>query len=1010
MSKNRRFLLLGWDSADWRLINPLLDAGKMPALESLISRGVMGNLATIRPMLSPMLWTSIATGKRAYKHGIHGFAEPMADGAGIQPISNLSRKAKAFWNIFCQNGMRGHVVGWWPSNPAEPIHGAMVSNLFQSITSDNPKEPWLLPTGAIHPPHLTETMKDLRFHPTELVDRQIRPFIPYANEVDQDKDSRMAVCASILAECTSVHAAATYLAQNEPWDYMAVYHDAIDHFCHGFMKYHPPRQPHIPEQDYRLYSNVVEAAYRYHDMLLATWLSIVDRDTTVVLISDHGFNLGHMRLEALPLEPAAPAAEHRDLGIFVMAGPGIKRDERIYGATLLDICPTLLALAGLPVGQDMDGRPLLEAWESAPEIATIDSWEDVPGETGQHPPNTKLDPRDSQQAIQQLVDLGYIERPDADAERAIKKTVQELNFNLAQSYMDADRHREAIEHLLLLHEESPNDSRFAMRLALCYRALDEIDKLESMVAKMRACRSARSEEALQELLKLAHTITARTGSNESGSASPNTEPPIIAAESSGVGDQDNRDGISSLMAAGAEKSPGYAHQVSSENSRTSTLSDAELLLAKTYEQATPTEQLQIRTLVSEVRFTPYSFDYLDGYVLLAKGETHEALKLFRKAEHCEPDRPWLPIQIGEAYLQLEHWDEAEACYRRALALDGDNAYAYAGLARSFLGRRMYRDAADAALSAVGLLHHFPFAHYLLGEALQCLGQTNEAIKALAMACNLNPNFYEVHRRLEVIYRSHLKDLQKANEHRQLARQARQSADQRREMPKRIVGIASDSPAETSSWARFTAPIPHRPALHSAIRPERFVTIVTGLPRSGTSMMMQMLAAGGLPVLSDDRRLPDDNNPRGYFEYEKVASLREDSSWILDARGKAVKVVAQLLPHLPRGAYRVIFMDRNLDEVVQSQRRMLARNGRLGSRLTDDRLMEVFSKQLGLVAKLLSDSQLPVQCIDFLRCVDEPLTVANEVNLFLGGGLCVEHMFKAVDPTLYRERIGALARS
>ena len=552
MSKRRRILLLGWDAADWRLINPLLDAGKMPALESLISRGVMGNLATIRPMLSPMLWTSIATGKRAYKHGIHGFAEPMADGAGIQPISNLSRKAKAFWNIFCQNGMRGHVVGWWPSNPAEPIHGAMVSNLFQSITSNDPSEPWLLPTGSIHPPHLSATIKDLRFHPTELVDRQIRPFIPHANEVDQDKDSRMAICASMLAECTSVHAASTYLAQNEPWDYMAVYHDSIDHFCHAFMKYHPPRQPHIPEQDYRLYSNVVEAAYRYHDMLLATWLSIVDRDTTVVLISDHGFNLGHMRLEALPLEPAAPAAEHRDLGIFVMAGPGIKRDERIYGATLLDICPTLLALAGLPVGQDMDGRPLLEAWESAPEVATIDSWEEVPGETGQHPPDTKLDPRDSQQAIQQLVDLGYIERPDADAECAIKKTVQELNFNLAQSYMDADRHREAIEHLLLLHEESPNDSRFAMRLALCYRALDEIDKLESMVAKMRACRAARSEEALQELFKLAQAIKARIGSKESGNASPNTELPRSTAESCGDGDHDDRDGISFLMAAGAE--------------------------------------------------------------------------------------------------------------------------------------------------------------------------------------------------------------------------------------------------------------------------------------------------------------------------------------------------------------------------------------------------------------------------------------------------------------------------
>jgi tetratricopeptide (TPR) repeat protein len=905
--------------------------------------------------------------------------------------------------------MLGHVVGWWPSNPAEPIRGSMVSNLFHTTTSDDPREPWLLPTGAIHPPRLAETLKELRFHPTELVDRQIRPFIPHANEVDQDKDSRMATCATMLAECTSIHAAATHLAQNEPWDYMAVYHDSIDHFCHAFMKYHPPSQPHISEQDFRLYGNVVEAAYRYHDMLLATWLSIVGSETTVVLISDHGFNIGQLRLEAIPLEPAAPAAEHRDLGIFVMAGPGIKRDERIYGATLLDICPTLLTLAGLPIGQDMDGRPLLEAWESTPEIATIESWEDVPGETGQHPPDTKLDPRDSQQAMQQLVDLGYIERPDADAESAIKNTVQELNFNLAQSYMDADRHREAIELLEGLHKESPNDSRFAMRLALCYRALDETDKLEPMVSKMRAGRAARSAEALQELYQLAQAIKARIDSKEAGDALPNSEPARSTAESSGGGTLGALSEISTLAAAESESPLAEPSQIPPAKSPLSATSDTESLLAKVYPQATGAEQRHIRTLVSDIRFNPYSFDYLDGYVLLAKGETQEALKLFRQAEQCEPERPWLPIQIGEAYLQLEHWEDAEKSYKRALALDGENAYAFAGLARSFLGRRMYRDAADAALSAVGILHHFPFAHYLLGEALQCLGQTNEAVDALAIACNLNPNFFEAHRRLEVIYRLQLKDSKKANEHRWLARQARQSTEKRRELPKQIVGIASGKSAEASDWSRFSAPIPNRPSLHPAIRPQRFVTVVTGLPRSGTSMMMQMLDAGGLPVLSDGQRIPDTDNPRGYFEYEKVANLRVDSEWIHGARGKAVKVVAQLLPHLPRGAYRVIFMDRNLDEIVQSQRRMLDRNGRLGSRLTDDRLKEVFSKQLGLVAKLLSDSSLPVLKVDFLRCVEEPSAVANEVSLFLGGELCIDRMVKAVDPALYRERTRVMAQ-
>lgn len=127
----RRVLLVGWDAADWRVIDPLLDAGRMPALESVVDQGVIGNLATIRPVLSPMLWTSIATGMRAYKHGIHGFTEPRPDGKGVTPVTNLSRKVKAVWNILQQNGLRSNVVGWWPSHPVEPIDGVMVTNHFQ---------------------------------------------------------------------------------------------------------------------------------------------------------------------------------------------------------------------------------------------------------------------------------------------------------------------------------------------------------------------------------------------------------------------------------------------------------------------------------------------------------------------------------------------------------------------------------------------------------------------------------------------------------------------------------------------------------------------------------------------------------------------------------------------------------------------------------------------------------------------------------------------------------------
>ena len=132
MKKGRRLckklLLIGWDAADWQMMNPLIDAGQMPTLKKLMDEGVSGNLATIRPMLSPMLWTSIATGKRADKHGIHGFLEPLPDGTNVRPVTSTSRKCKAIWNILNQSGLRSNVINWFASYPAEPINGAMVAN------------------------------------------------------------------------------------------------------------------------------------------------------------------------------------------------------------------------------------------------------------------------------------------------------------------------------------------------------------------------------------------------------------------------------------------------------------------------------------------------------------------------------------------------------------------------------------------------------------------------------------------------------------------------------------------------------------------------------------------------------------------------------------------------------------------------------------------------------------------------------------------------------------------
>ncbi|MFN5285396.1 MAG: alkaline phosphatase family protein, partial [Planctomyces sp.] len=147
-----RVLLIGWDAADWRLIRPLLDQGQMPHLRQLMQRGVSGSISTLFPAYSPMLWTSIATGKRAYKHGIFGFTEPAADKSGVQPISNRSRTAAALWNIVSESGGRSLVIGWWPTFPAEPIDGVMVSDQFVPTGMFDPRDP--APAGSVHPPSL----------------------------------------------------------------------------------------------------------------------------------------------------------------------------------------------------------------------------------------------------------------------------------------------------------------------------------------------------------------------------------------------------------------------------------------------------------------------------------------------------------------------------------------------------------------------------------------------------------------------------------------------------------------------------------------------------------------------------------------------------------------------------------------------------------------------------------------------------------------------------------------
>jgi hypothetical protein len=202
-----------------------------------------------------------------------------------------------------------------------------------------------------------------------------------------------------------------------------------------------------------------------------------------------------------------------------------------------------------------------------------------------------------------------------------------------------------------------------------------------------------------------------------------------------------------------------------------------------------------------------------------------------------------------------------------------------------------------------------------------------------------------------------------------------------------------------------APVPvfERAAPPPADR-SRVVVVVAGLPRSGTSMMMQALAAAGIAPYADHRRAPDPDNPRGYFEHENATRLRQDASWISEARGKAVKIVAHLLPYLPAGEeYRIILMHRNLEEVVASQRAMLARLERAGGRLDDRLLARTYTRQLVQVQTWLrSRPDVAVLPVNYADMVGEPGETLAKLAGFLGEPFDKAAATAAVDPSLQRQ--------
>ncbi len=937
-----RLLVVGWDAADWKIIDPLLAAGEMPHLASVIAGGVRGNMATLYPALSPTLWTSIATGKRPFRHGIHGFTEPAPDGLSVRPITNLGRKTKAFWNILNQNGKRSIVVGWWPSHPAEPIDGVMVSNHFPPERHAPPEQP--APAETVWPAEWQARLADLRVHPTEITGEILRMFVPRMAEVDQERDHSLFDLACVIAETMSVHNAATELIAQERWDLAAVYYVGIDHFSHRFMRYHAGNAREREGADPAWYADIVRNAYRYHDVMLGRLMALAGPDTSVMVVSDHGFHSDRLLPDYIPAEAAGAAVEHRHFGIFALRAPGVRQGGQVYGASILDIAPTVLHLFGLPAGEDMDGKVLASAWER-PEVAPrIPSWDEAPGRDGRHAADRAYDGADSVESLRQLVALGYIASPGEDAAASVRSCLAENQYNLARAWLDGGYPSEAAAILETLLEGDPEDARFYRELFLCRlrqgerrAALAVLDRFD------RACASfvPRAQEELRQMAAEAKEAEAKEAE---------------AGKEKETGEDAARRRRQFRMRELAEKASGYVLE--------RLMMRCQLALAAPRGTGRRAAAAGLEQLASAAgRHTGAALFLAEGFAAI--GQCERALTYVRRLRRADPD-DFRAMAVEARIHQAEsRHDEAVACAAESLL-------------------RVYFQ---------------PQTHLLLARSLFQLGEVARAEESARVALAQMPDFAEAHGLLGRILRKDRARWGEASLHIAKSQILRKQRRARR-------------PGATAGGAGAAEAGPGLPALEwwEGEQPEergRTITVVSGLPRSGTSMMMQMLAAAGIPPYTDGRRGADEDNPRGYFEHDQAARLHRDSSWLPAARGKAVKIVAHLLPYLPAGEqYRIVFMRRDLKAVVASQRAMLQRLGRAGAAMTDAALERVYTRQLVEVQRWLRRTpEAQAIMIGYDAALEDPAAAAARLQNFLGEPFDAAAAAAAIDPALRRQRAG-----
>ena len=399
-----RISIIGIDGATWRVIDPMIARGELPHLARLVEAGVRGPLRSQKPLESPPVWTTIATGVSRERHGVEAM---QIEG---ELVSSRHRRWPALWKIASDAGLRSTVIGWWGTYPAEHIEGVVVSERALKTREDDIRP--LLATPApdsevqalVHPPESLRVLSDLLFR-----------------EVDHapEADEKQRVAATMRLEDDTVARSLLRLRERDgPFALEMILLRGVDPVSHFFWKYHEPNagvypaaERPTPEQ-IAAHGSTVEDHYRYVDALLGELALSPSPGHVVMLVSDHGFEAGRQPFRSGTILSGTHLTNAALDGILVAAGGPFQQGKRVSGASILDVTPTVLHLLGLPVASDLEGRVWTVAfdpsWAAAHPVTKIPTYPGTPVALPEASPNGAPD-LGADALRDELRALGYIE-------------------------------------------------------------------------------------------------------------------------------------------------------------------------------------------------------------------------------------------------------------------------------------------------------------------------------------------------------------------------------------------------------------------------------------------------------------------------------------------------------------------------------------------------------------------------------------------------------------------------